>query len=167
MAAPDRTRGFWRWVKNPWVRRRAERDDAELAAELDALDPDRVSEAEVARLVDGLLRQGLMFPVTQKFDRLGRRAVPQLVRAVSDPRYLRPYRDSGTARLPLGAVLDLLEPFAPPEIVGRLAELATHSQPAVREAAARGLGNLATPAALSAWLAVSRDPDGDMCSAAV
>lgn len=164
---PDRTRGFWRWVKSPWVRRRAEREAADAEAELAALDPDRVGEAEVARLVEGLLRKPRMFPVTQTFEKLGRRAVPHLVRALSDRRYLRPYSARHPSRLPLGEVLLLLDGLAPPGIVGRLAELAFHPTPAVREVAARGLGSLATPAALPAWLAASGDPDGEVCSAAV
>lgn len=163
---PDRTRGFWRWVKNPWIRRRAEREAADEEAGLAAFDADWVKDADVARLVAGLRRRWLMWPVTQKFERLGRRAEPHLIRALADSRYLRPYPEN-PSRLPLREVLRLLDENPPAEIAGRLAELASHKSPLVREAAARSLGSMATPATLPAWLAATRDPDGDVRSAAV
>lgn len=165
--SPDQAGGFWQWVKNPWLRRRAEREAADEEAELAALDPERVSETVVARLVAGLLRRELMWPVTQKFERLGRRAVPHLVRALSDPRYLRPYSAENPTQLPIGEVLTLLDRHPPAEIADRLIELASHPSAPVRRAAAGSLGNLATPAVLSAWLSATRDSVDDVQSAAI
>jgi hypothetical protein len=164
---PDRARGFWRWVKNPRVRRRVEREAADEQAALDAFDPDRAGDGVISRLVASLLDRPLMWPTTQKFERLGRRAVPHLLRALSDPRFFRPYEDRKTSRLPVGEVLTLLDEFPSADLLGRLVELTSHPWPGVREAAARSLGRSAAPAALPAWLAASRDPDDDVKLAAV
>ena len=69
---PDTTRGFWRWVKMPRLRMRAERQRADNEAELAAFDPDRIRPAVIDRLVENLLVDELCWPATAKFERLGR-----------------------------------------------------------------------------------------------
>ena len=90
-----------------------------------------------------------------------------MLRALADPRYVRPYKAKEPWSRPLGAVLRLLDDLATPEMTGRVIELAAHPEVEVRERAATSLGNLASPAVLAAWLAASRDPSYEVRRAAV
>ncbi|VTR94950.1 pf14300 domain protein : PBS lyase HEAT domain protein repeat-containing protein OS=Planctomyces limnophilus (strain ATCC 43296 / DSM 3776 / IFAM 1008 / 290) GN=Plim_2746 PE=4 SV=1: DUF4375 [Gemmata massiliana] len=156
---PDKTRGFWQWVKNPWIRRRAEHDAADLEANLETFDPDQLSQEKIDQFVGDLIKKKLEWPMPRIFDRLGARAVPSLLRALDDSLYLQPYRGRYAPGLPLESLIRLLEPFAPAEMLGRLVELVTHKDAKIRRAVAGMFGHLA---ALDVWLTVSRDPDEDV-----
>jgi HEAT repeat protein len=70
----------------------------------------------------------------------GSAAVPALVAGLNDPEF-RQYLDEPRT---LGLVLELLEPYGPPDAAAPLAALIRHNNPAIRKEAALALGNIGT-----------------------
>lgn len=158
MAASNWFGEFRDWVKNLTYRRSMERENERKYEDLAAFDPTTVSDREITRLVDGLLRDRPGYFGHEKFKRLGRRAVPFLLRALGDPRFATTKSIPGwNEYTPVEEIVDLLQPFAPPESLFPLTRLVNHPDENVRSAAASGLGNLAVPEAIESWLALSRD----------
>src|SRR5438876_11881610 len=84
--------------------------------------PPNVDEAGIRALVNDLLPGGKDQFAERKLRLLGQRAVPALVSALDDPRFLQKPKSSNSLfeHAPLETVLNLLEPFTPPEAVAPL-----------------------------------------------
>jgi hypothetical protein len=100
-------RSFWEYVKNPglfW-------EETREAARADAPAPG----GDLATLVAALYTSRPEYEDLQQLRMAGRKAVPLLVAALRDPKFLfHRYGGSGLDGSPLETALDLLEPFAEP-----------------------------------------------------
>src|SRR5262249_29947667 len=106
----------------------------------------------------GLLEVETDHATLRKLQLLGERAVPALLAALQDPRFHRGKKtDVWHERLPLEKVLDLLEPFAPPEAVPVLAPLIKHKDDNFRKIAASALGVIGSNACIEPLTAALAD----------
>ena len=108
--------------------------------------PPNVDEAGIRALVNDLLPGGKDRFAERKLRLLGQRAVPALVSALNDPRFLQKPKKSNSLfeHAPLETVLSLLEPFAPPEAVAPLTLMLHSPDKYVRQTAALALGSIGT-----------------------
>jgi hypothetical protein len=102
-------RSFWEYVKNPglfWEETR----EADRAGDAPAPGGD-----QLAALVAGLYTSRPEYEGLQQLRKAGRKAVPLLIAALRDPKFLfHRYGGSGLDGSPMETALDLLEPFAEP-----------------------------------------------------
>jgi HEAT repeat protein len=148
--------GFWDFVKDPSIRKRmvaaARSRDTER---LEPSDPETIRSA-VARL---LVRKP-DHDEYQVLARLGPIVVPALVEALHDPRFHKhSYGSSVLDGSALRVVLELLEPYGPPEAAAPLAPLVRHTNRQVRNEAALALGNIGTEDCLEPLTAALSDED--------
>jgi HEAT repeat protein len=127
-------------------------------------------QADYRTLIDRLLDPDaeVQARAVRRLKRAGAAAVPELLEALSDPRFHVQHEGVHVAQpAPLEALLDLLKEPAPPEAVGPLARLLDHPSADVRKHAAMGLGELARLECVAALRQALRDPDPYVRSYAV
>jgi HEAT repeat protein len=153
--------GFRDWVKNSAYGEAVEAAFAKEDKELEQLTvPADMPGKDIQALVERLLEVETDRFTTRRLQLLGDRAVPALLAALNDPRFLRDKKtDSWVERLPLEKVLDLLEPFAPPEAVPSLALLMKNKDAKFRKIAALALGNIGSNACIEPVTAALADED--------
>ena len=112
--------------------------------------PPNLDEQGIREIVAKLLSAEDAFLATEQIKLLGERAVPALVEAILNPRFLEKDKSSKLLALtPLGRVLLLLEPFAPQTAIQPLSVLGSHPDAIVRKAAAGALGKIADEACIA------------------
>jgi hypothetical protein len=157
----DERGGFRDWVKNLAWQEWSAKNAAEEQRQLEQLTvPDDMPESEIRALVERLLEVDTDRFTMRRLQLLGERAVPALLTALKDPRFLRDKKtDSWVERLPLEKVMNLLNPFAPAEAVPALVPLLRHKDYNFRKTAAFALGNIGSDACIEPMTAALADED--------
>ena len=149
-------RSFLEALKNPKrFRREAEqrsRHQSQLTAPAD--------EPSIQALVEQLLRPEPDRDVEPKLRLLGCRAVPALIRALSDPRFdATKVGSDWTSASPLQRVLDALSDLGDPRAIEAVIPFIRHKDSDVRQMAALTLGSIGTDACVTPVAAALRDED--------
>ncbi|MGV2334580.1 MAG UNVERIFIED_CONTAM: HEAT repeat domain-containing protein [Planctomycetaceae bacterium] len=116
----------------------------------------------IVKLVAGLFDEQNTAACAQ-LEKIGKPAVPALIRALSDPRTtsvnfeFRGFHPGGYS--PFERITSLLEPFAPSDAVRPLENCLQHQDSDFRKTAAQALGNIGTADCISPVLRALQDPD--------
>ncbi|MHB1426358.1 MAG: DMP19 family protein [Gemmataceae bacterium] len=157
---PEKTGGFWEFVKNPEYRRSLLRQWRRGRK----VSPDALDETAIRDLIQGFLTYNPDWDTTNLLRALGTRAQSALVEALRDPRFSSApdYSESVLDGSPLKVVCGAVGPLAPPEAVEPLAALVRHPSSRVRELAAYTLGYIANDDCVEPIGVALNDPDEDV-----